>query len=153
MNECVIPCMHLMVRDSVSQEDLDVIELIRNCWCSYLGQDMDGGLFPPDFVYRPFQLHSQLIVHICLLFRFSSGKAQRIPAQSPGLFCRNGGAKGAPESKELPPRSVQPLDCRHGVHSQHLSRHREVKLDMTLCEARLKKNTVQSQGDLTSALG
>lgn len=46
MNECVIPCMHLMVRDSVSQEDLDVIELIRNCWCSYLGQDMDGGLPP-----------------------------------------------------------------------------------------------------------
>lgn len=42
MNECVIPCMHLMVRDSISQEDLDVIELIRNCWCSYLGQDMDG---------------------------------------------------------------------------------------------------------------
>ncbi|XP_021324752.2 ubiquitin carboxyl-terminal hydrolase 28 isoform X3 [Danio rerio] len=44
MNECVIPCMHLMVRDSVSQEDLDVIELIRNCWCSYLGQDMDDSL-------------------------------------------------------------------------------------------------------------
>lgn len=44
MNECVIPCMHLMVRDSISQEDLDVIELIRNCWCSYLGQDMDDSL-------------------------------------------------------------------------------------------------------------
>ncbi|XP_056586724.1 ubiquitin carboxyl-terminal hydrolase 28 isoform X3 [Triplophysa dalaica] len=44
MNECVIPCMHLMVRDTISQEDLDVIELIRNCWCSYLGQDMDDSL-------------------------------------------------------------------------------------------------------------
>uniref|UniRef100_A0A8C1JY44 Ubiquitin carboxyl-terminal hydrolase n=1 Tax=Cyprinus carpio TaxID=7962 RepID=A0A8C1JY44_CYPCA len=44
MNECIIPCMHLMVRDSVSQEDLDVIELIRSCWCSYLGQDMDDSL-------------------------------------------------------------------------------------------------------------
>lgn len=49
MNECIIPCMHLMVRDSVSQEDSDVIELIRSCWCSYLGQDMDGGLFSPRF--------------------------------------------------------------------------------------------------------
>ncbi|XP_046724189.1 ubiquitin carboxyl-terminal hydrolase 28 isoform X2 [Silurus meridionalis] len=41
MNDCVIPCMHLMVRDSVTQEDMDAIEAIRSHWCSYLGQDMD----------------------------------------------------------------------------------------------------------------
>lgn len=42
MNDCVIPCMHLMVRDSITQEDMDAIEAIRSHWCSYLGQDMDG---------------------------------------------------------------------------------------------------------------
>ncbi|TSQ12700.1 Ubiquitin carboxyl-terminal hydrolase 28 [Bagarius yarrelli] len=42
LNDCVIPCMHLMVRDSIiTQEDMDTIELIRSHWCSYLGQDMD----------------------------------------------------------------------------------------------------------------
>ncbi|XP_053504983.1 ubiquitin carboxyl-terminal hydrolase 28 isoform X1 [Ictalurus furcatus] len=41
MNDCVIPCMHLMVRDSITQEDMDAIEEIRSHWCSYLGQDMD----------------------------------------------------------------------------------------------------------------
>ncbi|XP_051960175.1 ubiquitin carboxyl-terminal hydrolase 28-like isoform X2 [Xyrauchen texanus] len=53
MNECVIPCMHLMVRDSVSQEDLQIIELIRNCWCSYLGQDMDDSLQEKLSVFLP----------------------------------------------------------------------------------------------------
>lgn len=42
MNDCVIPCMHLMVRDSITQEDMDAIEAIRSHWCSYLGQDIDG---------------------------------------------------------------------------------------------------------------
>lgn len=51
MNECVIPCMHLMVRDSISQEDLDVIELIRNCWCSCLGQAMNG-IFKSHFILQ-----------------------------------------------------------------------------------------------------
>ncbi|MCJ8740807.1 hypothetical protein PDJAM_G00063330 [Pangasius djambal] len=41
MNDYVIPCMHLMVRDSITQEDMDAIEAIRSHWCSYLGQDMD----------------------------------------------------------------------------------------------------------------
>ncbi|KAK3555596.1 hypothetical protein QTP86_025665 [Hemibagrus guttatus] len=41
MNDCVIPCMHLMVRDSITQEDMDAIDAIRSHWCSYLGQDMD----------------------------------------------------------------------------------------------------------------
>uniref|UniRef100_A0A8C9WKR2 ubiquitinyl hydrolase 1 n=1 Tax=Scleropages formosus TaxID=113540 RepID=A0A8C9WKR2_SCLFO len=44
MNNTVIPCMHLMIRDSVSQEDLDVIEAMRSRWCSYLEQDMEGVL-------------------------------------------------------------------------------------------------------------
>lgn len=66
MNECVIPCMHLMVRDSVSQEDLDVIELIRNCWCSYLGQDMDGGLFPQILYIDHFNyILSSLFIFVC----------------------------------------------------------------------------------------
>lgn len=42
MNDCVIPCIHLMVRDSITQEDMDAIEAIRSHWCSCLGQDMDG---------------------------------------------------------------------------------------------------------------
>lgn len=42
MNDCVIPCMHLMVRDSITQEDMDAIDTIRSHWCSYLGQNMDG---------------------------------------------------------------------------------------------------------------
>ncbi|KAG9351497.1 hypothetical protein JZ751_022747 [Albula glossodonta] len=41
MNDTVIPCMHLMSRDDVSQDDLDAIEVMRSRWCSYLGQDMD----------------------------------------------------------------------------------------------------------------
>lgn len=42
LNDCVIPCMHLMVRDSVTQEDMDAIEAIRSHWCSYLEQEMNG---------------------------------------------------------------------------------------------------------------
>ncbi|XP_053334372.1 ubiquitin carboxyl-terminal hydrolase 28 [Clarias gariepinus] len=41
LNDCVIPCMHLMVRDSVTQEDMDAIEAIRSHWCSYLEQEMN----------------------------------------------------------------------------------------------------------------
>lgn len=42
LNDYVIPCMHLMVRDSITQEDMDAIDAIRSHWCSYLGQEMDG---------------------------------------------------------------------------------------------------------------
>uniref|UniRef100_A0A672M8D0 Ubiquitin carboxyl-terminal hydrolase n=1 Tax=Sinocyclocheilus grahami TaxID=75366 RepID=A0A672M8D0_SINGR len=64
MNECIIPCMHLMVRDSVSQEDLDVIELIRSCWCSYLGQDMDDSLQEKlsEFLPRVLDCSAELVV-------------------------------------------------------------------------------------------
>ncbi|XP_026989887.2 ubiquitin carboxyl-terminal hydrolase 28 [Tachysurus fulvidraco] len=41
LNDYVIPCMHLMVRDSITQEDMDAIDAIRSHWCSYLGQEID----------------------------------------------------------------------------------------------------------------
>uniref|UniRef100_A0A673KB43 Ubiquitin carboxyl-terminal hydrolase n=1 Tax=Sinocyclocheilus rhinocerous TaxID=307959 RepID=A0A673KB43_9TELE len=64
MNECIIPCMHLMVRDSVSQEDLDVIELIRSCWCSYLGQDMDDSVQEKlsEFLPRVLDCSAEMVV-------------------------------------------------------------------------------------------
>lgn len=43
MDEAVIPCLHLMSRDSaLSQEDRDAMESIRSHWCCCLGQEMDG---------------------------------------------------------------------------------------------------------------
>ncbi|XP_029957407.1 ubiquitin carboxyl-terminal hydrolase 28 isoform X2 [Salarias fasciatus] len=45
MDEAVIPCLHLMSRDSApSQEDRDAMENIRSHWCRCLGQDMDNAL-------------------------------------------------------------------------------------------------------------
>ncbi|XP_070699223.1 ubiquitin carboxyl-terminal hydrolase 28 isoform X1 [Pempheris klunzingeri] len=45
MDEAVIPCLHLMSRDSaLSQEDRDAMEAIRSHWCCCLGQDMDDSL-------------------------------------------------------------------------------------------------------------
>nr|XP_033773417.1 ubiquitin carboxyl-terminal hydrolase 28 isoform X2 [Geotrypetes seraphini] len=44
MNELVIPCMHLIINNDISKEDLEAIEVIRSCWCSYLGQDIDENL-------------------------------------------------------------------------------------------------------------
>lgn len=42
MDEAVIPCLHLMNRDStLPQEDRDAMEAIRSHWCCCLGQDMD----------------------------------------------------------------------------------------------------------------
>lgn len=40
MNELIIPSMQLIVNCDLSQEDLDAIEVMRNRWCSYLGQDI-----------------------------------------------------------------------------------------------------------------
>ncbi|XP_073679972.1 ubiquitin carboxyl-terminal hydrolase 28 isoform X2 [Garra rufa] len=64
MNECIIPCMHLMVRDSVSQEDLDILELIRSCWCSYLGQNMDDSLQEKlsEFLPRVLDCSAEMVV-------------------------------------------------------------------------------------------
>ncbi|XP_059208231.1 ubiquitin carboxyl-terminal hydrolase 28 [Centropristis striata] len=45
MDEAVIPCLHLMSRDSaLTQEDRDAMESIRSHWCCCLGQDMDDSL-------------------------------------------------------------------------------------------------------------
>nr|XP_006133679.1 ubiquitin carboxyl-terminal hydrolase 28 isoform X11 [Pelodiscus sinensis] len=45
LNELIIPCMHLIINNDISQDDLDAIEVMRNRWCSYLGQeDMDANL-------------------------------------------------------------------------------------------------------------
>ncbi|XP_036975996.1 ubiquitin carboxyl-terminal hydrolase 28 isoform X3 [Acanthopagrus latus] len=45
MDEAVIPCLHLMSRDSsLSQEDRDTMESIRSHWCCCLGQDMTESL-------------------------------------------------------------------------------------------------------------
>ncbi|XP_067826999.1 ubiquitin carboxyl-terminal hydrolase 28 isoform X2 [Heptranchias perlo] len=44
MNDLVIPCMHLIVTNELSKEDLAAVEMMRNHWCSYLGEDMDSQL-------------------------------------------------------------------------------------------------------------
>ncbi|KAM6911946.1 ubiquitin carboxyl-terminal hydrolase 28 isoform 2-T2 [Lycodopsis pacificus] len=45
MDEAVIPCLHLMSRDSaLSQEDSNAMESVRSHWCCCLGQDMDDSL-------------------------------------------------------------------------------------------------------------
>uniref|UniRef100_UPI00398F5E58 ubiquitin carboxyl-terminal hydrolase 28 isoform X2 n=1 Tax=Pristiophorus japonicus TaxID=55135 RepID=UPI00398F5E58 len=44
MNDLVIPCMHLIVTNELSKEDLAAVEMMRNHWCSYLGEDMDAQL-------------------------------------------------------------------------------------------------------------
>uniref|UniRef100_A0A669BPM6 Ubiquitin carboxyl-terminal hydrolase n=1 Tax=Oreochromis niloticus TaxID=8128 RepID=A0A669BPM6_ORENI len=45
MDEAVIPCLHLMSRDStLPQEDRDAMEAIRSHWCCCLGRDMDHSL-------------------------------------------------------------------------------------------------------------
>ncbi|XP_078538476.1 ubiquitin carboxyl-terminal hydrolase 28 isoform X6 [Lissotriton helveticus] len=40
MNELIIPSMQLIVNCDLSKDDLDAIEVMRNRWCSYLGQDI-----------------------------------------------------------------------------------------------------------------
>uniref|UniRef100_UPI0037E71E01 ubiquitin carboxyl-terminal hydrolase 28 isoform X2 n=1 Tax=Semicossyphus pulcher TaxID=241346 RepID=UPI0037E71E01 len=45
MDEAVIPCLHLMSRDSsLCKEDRDAMESIRSQWCCCLGQDMEASL-------------------------------------------------------------------------------------------------------------
>lgn len=44
MNELIIPCIHLIINNDISKDDLDAIEIMRNHWCSYLGQDIAGML-------------------------------------------------------------------------------------------------------------
>ncbi|KAM9299364.1 ubiquitin carboxyl-terminal hydrolase 28 [Gastrophryne carolinensis] len=44
MNDLIIPCMHLIFNNNISEEDLAAVEEMRSCWCSYLGQDIDENL-------------------------------------------------------------------------------------------------------------
>lgn len=44
MNELIIPCIHLIINNDISKDDLDAIEVMRKHWCSYLGQDIAGVL-------------------------------------------------------------------------------------------------------------
>ncbi|XP_072467171.1 ubiquitin carboxyl-terminal hydrolase 28 isoform X4 [Notamacropus eugenii] len=44
MNELIIPCIHLIINNDISKDDLAAIEVMRNHWCSYLGQDIAENL-------------------------------------------------------------------------------------------------------------
>lgn len=45
MDEVVIPCLHLMSRNStLSQEERETLESIRSHWCCCLSHDMDESL-------------------------------------------------------------------------------------------------------------
>ncbi|XP_028930776.1 ubiquitin carboxyl-terminal hydrolase 28 isoform X3 [Ornithorhynchus anatinus] len=44
VNELIIPCVHLIVNDDISADDLAAVEVMRNRWCSYLGQDIAENL-------------------------------------------------------------------------------------------------------------
>ncbi|XP_074072810.1 ubiquitin carboxyl-terminal hydrolase 28 isoform X8 [Macrotis lagotis] len=44
MNELIIPCIHLIINNDISKDDLAAIEIMRNHWCSYLGQDIAENL-------------------------------------------------------------------------------------------------------------
>ncbi|KAM5223925.1 ubiquitin carboxyl-terminal hydrolase 28 isoform 9-T10 [Hipposideros larvatus] len=44
MNELIIPCIHLIINNDISKDDLDAIEIMRKHWCSYLGQDIAENL-------------------------------------------------------------------------------------------------------------
>ncbi|XP_040181964.1 ubiquitin carboxyl-terminal hydrolase 28 isoform X5 [Rana temporaria] len=44
MNDLIIPCMHLIADNKISEEDLEAIEDMRSRWCSYLGQDINENL-------------------------------------------------------------------------------------------------------------
>ncbi|XP_061449267.1 ubiquitin carboxyl-terminal hydrolase 28 isoform X2 [Rhineura floridana] len=44
LNELIIPCMHLIINNDISKDDLDAIEVMRSRWCAYLGKDMNEDL-------------------------------------------------------------------------------------------------------------
>ncbi|XP_060139021.1 ubiquitin carboxyl-terminal hydrolase 28-like isoform X3 [Zootoca vivipara] len=44
LNELIIPCMHLIINNDTSKDDLDAVEIMRNRWCAYLGKDMNEDL-------------------------------------------------------------------------------------------------------------
>uniref|UniRef100_A0A667YTQ0 Ubiquitin carboxyl-terminal hydrolase n=1 Tax=Myripristis murdjan TaxID=586833 RepID=A0A667YTQ0_9TELE len=65
MNEAVIPCLHLMSRDSaLAQDDREIMENIRSHWCSCLGQDMDDSLQVKlgEFLPRVLDCSAEMVV-------------------------------------------------------------------------------------------
>ncbi|KAM4702987.1 ubiquitin carboxyl-terminal hydrolase 28 [Rhinophrynus dorsalis] len=64
MNDLIIPCMHLIFNNKISEEDLSAIEDMRNRWCSFLGQDIDDELQMKlgQFLPRLLDCSSEIIV-------------------------------------------------------------------------------------------
>ncbi|XP_053307552.1 ubiquitin carboxyl-terminal hydrolase 28 isoform X2 [Spea bombifrons] len=64
MNDLIIPCMHLIFNNEISEEDLSAIEDMRSRWCSYLGQDIDESLQLKlgQFLPRLLDCSSEIIV-------------------------------------------------------------------------------------------
>ncbi|XP_029433756.1 ubiquitin carboxyl-terminal hydrolase 25 isoform X2 [Rhinatrema bivittatum] len=44
MNECIVPCLPLLLVDDLEEKDIVAVEDMRNRWCSYLGQEMEPHL-------------------------------------------------------------------------------------------------------------
>ncbi|XP_069492513.1 ubiquitin carboxyl-terminal hydrolase 25 isoform X1 [Ambystoma mexicanum] len=44
MNECIVPCLPLLLVDEMEDKDIVAVEDMRNRWCSYLGQEMEPDL-------------------------------------------------------------------------------------------------------------
>ncbi|XP_037361200.1 ubiquitin carboxyl-terminal hydrolase 28 isoform X6 [Talpa occidentalis] len=44
MNELIIPCIHLIINNDISKDDLDAIEIMRHHWFSYFEQDIAENL-------------------------------------------------------------------------------------------------------------
>lgn len=42
MNEFIVPFLPLLLMDEMEEKDILAVEDMRNRWCSYLGQEMEG---------------------------------------------------------------------------------------------------------------
>lgn len=42
MNEFIVPFLPLLLVDEMEEKDILAVEDMRNRWCSYLGQEMEG---------------------------------------------------------------------------------------------------------------
>ncbi|XP_056400162.1 ubiquitin carboxyl-terminal hydrolase 28 isoform X1 [Hyla sarda] len=64
INDLIIPCVHLIFNNKISEEDMAAIEEMRSRWCSYLGQDIDDNLQQKlgQFLPRLLDCSSDIIV-------------------------------------------------------------------------------------------
>ncbi|KAJ7305374.1 hypothetical protein JRQ81_011328 [Phrynocephalus forsythii] len=44
LKDLIIPCMHLLTKSPLSQDDLEALELMRGGWCDYMAKDMNEDL-------------------------------------------------------------------------------------------------------------